>query len=484
LLGIALGLTLSAKHSGVITFGFVATLGTGTLMWKHWAKWPLAALRLVAFVAVLGCAVSILWGMYRFQYYESQSRQEKFNRPLSSKIEDVRSPFWRFALTKLVKYHVFPRPYMWGLADVIRTGMEGRASSTLAFGHVTFMERRPFIFPGYIAVKLPIPLLALSLFGCVMMFRKDESKTDKQTAGVLLALAALLLVILARSNAEWAGVRHAITVCIVMVIMSGFGVRHLLSLRPSWLGITTLVVITAACGQALAGERPWEYHNILGGGTKDAYRYFRNDGVDLGQRDKEIADYCRRKLEPNGEVPWVGYRPFSMKPDLIDYRHVKLSALNDPLHEEIPPATITGTILISGTDTAPAIWYDNKALRQVQPVDRMGTVLVYRGTFYLPNIRAGALFNRATTLFEQRKPDVEKIESLLEEAIALKPDDFSGWMLMGNLHLLRGERDAAVAAFERARDNTPQSPVRILFEEQSRRVAAGSRQLMRDPGIE
>ena len=34
LLAIALGLTLSSKHSGVITFGFVAVVGTAALLWQ------------------------------------------------------------------------------------------------------------------------------------------------------------------------------------------------------------------------------------------------------------------------------------------------------------------------------------------------------------------------------------------------------------------------------------------------------------------
>lgn len=120
-------------------------------------------------------------------------------------------------------------------------------------------------------------------------------------------------------------------------------------------------------------------------------------------------------------------------------------------------------------------------------MDRMGTLLVYRGTYYLPNIRAGAIFSRATTLFEQSKPDLEKIESLLNEGLALKSNDFSAWMMMGNLNLLRGEREKALAAYERARDTTPPGPFRTLFEEQARRVAnepPGTVKPMRDPGIE
>lgn len=126
-------------------------------------------------------------------------------------------------------------------------------------------------------------------------------------------------------------------------------------------------------------------------------------------------------------------------------------------------------------------------MREAQPVDRMGTMLVYRGTYYLPNIRAGALFERARTLFEESKLDQEKIESVLKEGLALRSNDFSGGMMMGNLYLLRGERRKALEAYEKARDSTPPSPFRTLFEEQARKVAtqpAGLVKPMRDPGME
>jgi hypothetical protein len=60
-------------------------------------------------------------------------------------------------------------------------------------------------------------------------------------------------------------------------------------------------------------------------------------------------------------------------------------------------------------------------------------------------------------------------------------------LLTTKLHLLRGEREKALAAYEKARDSTPLSPLRTLFEEQARRVGTqppGSVKPMRDPGIE
>lgn len=484
LLAIALGMSLSAKHSGVITFGFVAALETGVLLWQFRRDRRMMVRRLVAFACVLASAVMILWATYGFHYRESKPGHGEFNRTLEAKIEDVQSAAWRFTLAKLALWHIVPRSYVWGFADIIRTGMEGRGNSTLAFGRLSFMEKRPLIFPGYIAVKLPIALTILSLFGGAIVFSRHSSRNDKQAAWVLLSLTAVLLLILARSSADYAGVRHVMTACLTMAVMAGFGVSFLLVRRKKLPGITVLGALFVACLPALAVQRPWEYHNVLGGGTTDAYRYFRNDGIDLGQRDKEIADYYHRKLEPAGEIPWVAYAGTLAKPDLIHYRKSRLRSLGDADTDEFPPATISGTLLVHGTVTAPMIWSDNEALRKARPVDRFGIVLVYRGTYFLPNMRADALIGRAGVLLEQDKPDFARIESLLREALALRSNDNTAWMMLGNLNLMHGEADKAVVAYRNARDATPPSPLRSQFDDQAQRVAAGSRKLMRDPGME
>ena len=203
LLAVALGLTLSVKHSGLISFGFVTAFGLGALLWQSRRDRRLALRRSVMFLTVLGCAVAILWGTYRFRYSESKTQEEKFNRTLASKIEDVRTPIWRSSLRHLATWRVLPRSYIWGLADIVRTGMEGRAYSTYAFGELTFMKRRPLIFPGYIAVRVPIALTLLSCFGCLLAFRRGTPGMDKIATAVLLALASVWLIVLVEIYRFW-----------------------------------------------------------------------------------------------------------------------------------------------------------------------------------------------------------------------------------------------------------------------------------------
>ena len=73
-------------------------------------------------------------------------------------------------------------------------------------------------------------------------------------------------------------------------------------------GVVAAAVVAAAVS-ALPVMRPWEYFNEVIGGPKNGYLYFSDEGVDLGQRAKELAEYYHRVLEPSGEVPIIFYGP-------------------------------------------------------------------------------------------------------------------------------------------------------------------------------
>ncbi len=58
---------------------------------------------------------------------------ESFNGPLAAKIDDVASPRYHAVLTVMAKTHVAPRSYLWGFADTIRAGLEGRENPQLVW---------------------------------------------------------------------------------------------------------------------------------------------------------------------------------------------------------------------------------------------------------------------------------------------------------------------------------------------------------------
>jgi hypothetical protein len=81
------------------------------------------------------------------------------------------------------------------------------------------------------------------------------------------------------------------------------------ALISSSLSLRALAVVAyvLACASALPALRPWEYFNEFAGGTQNAYKYFDDEGVDLGQRSKELVAYYRQFLKPTGEMAYVIY---------------------------------------------------------------------------------------------------------------------------------------------------------------------------------
>jgi len=487
LLAVSLGFTLSVKHSGIICAGFVFALGLGVLFWQFRSDWRTALKRSATLLLVLLAAGAILWSTYGFRYHETKQSDERFNRPLDQKIADVRSPLWRAGLSAFMRFHALPRSYIWGLADIVRTGMEGRADTTYAFGRLTFMERRPFLFPGYVLVKLPIPLLLIAILGGLLVFAGTEPRLNKLEISALLLFVILLFLILANSAAEYAGVRHAMAVYFVLAVFAGFALRWLVASRSPVLRLLIPVVALIVLFPALSLQRPWEYHNIFVGGTANAHRYFRNEGVELGQRDRDIADYCHRVLEPRGEVPYILFSRSLIDIDLRKYRHLQVKTFGESPNDEFPPATVSGVFLTTSQAIAPAMWSDLKALREAQPVDRIGNLFVFRGTFYLPNARADALFDRAEQLLAKPQPPLPTIEAYLKEGLLLRPSDYTGWLLLGNLYLLRGDRELATAAYKKGLPTVPAGPFRQAFDDQIHLVQTRPLSAvppMRDPGIE
>jgi hypothetical protein len=74
---------------------------------------------------------------------------------------------------------------------------------------------------------------------------------------------------------------------------------------PLLVGVVALYLLAA--GMTLREPRLWEYHNELAGGSANAYRYFGNEGLDLGQRFYEIRAFHDRVIAPSGEPMYNDY---------------------------------------------------------------------------------------------------------------------------------------------------------------------------------
>ncbi len=480
---LVLGLALSAKHSAVITMIAVAVIGiVMAIFLANGAKITVRLRRFGLVAAVLIGAVIVLWSFYLFRFSESPvTFENQFNRSLAEKISDVKSPIYRAGLNAMANGHLFPRAYTWGMADTIRAGVEGRVSSVFLFGKA--YSKAPFYyFPGVIAVKLPLGLLLLTAIGVgFLLMRRIPPEFIAPLIGVFV-LAVLFLIALARGS-TYAGIRHALVVVPPLYLLASLAIYKSVESKSYILRGAVVVALIGALLSAIPVMRPWEYHNETVGGAANGYRYLDDEGVDLGQRTKELIAYYNENLKPNGEIPFVDY--FAAD---VEMRRRGLDWMgNNPERdrEKMDSEVRSGTFILGAT----AI--DDGAFKEAIPIARFGNLFVFRGTFNVnpPKVKARSLYHRAIyRKIYTAEPNIEEAIKLLSESVAIDPTAFLAAMELGNQYLKVGNREEALRAYRIAKENVPPSDdIGELLSRQIKRIETEPLeqiQPLRNPKIE
>ena len=481
-----LGLALAAKHSAPVVLLTIAAIG----MWK--TLWDPArqagdskARRLAKLGAVLGGAMAILWMFYVFHYSESNTGHDVFNRPLADKIADVHSPFYHSVLVGLRVTHIVPRPYLWGFADTVHAGMEGRPYPHLMFGKY-YLGRGPlYFFPAMIALKLPIGLLILTVLGLILFLARKLPPEWNSPASVILAATILFLLVLV-TGSPYAGIRHALPVVVLLSIFAGLFVGHALESSSNVMKGVVVAAYLAACVSAIPVMRPWEYFNEFVGGAKNGPKYFGDEGVDLGQRTKELVAYYRQYLQPKGEIADSLYHNSSDELNAYGMEFLGRDYQRDLPRIREPERS--GTLFTHTLAPIPYPYWDLSALRQATPIARFGNLSVYRGTFHLPGLAAASMYWEGIKKLYADQPDAAEAEKLFQRSVDMDPSAFFVHIELGNLLLKRGEREKASAAYSDALRYAPQSAlVRGPIEEQIARISRqpdGEIPPLRNPSLE
>jgi hypothetical protein len=487
---LAVGLALSAKHSGIITLLAVGLIGFFmAAVFVRNVNSTTRLKRVAAVAAVVLGGMIVLWGFYGFRFHETPgTTEDTFNRPMVEKISDVKSSFYRTGLNVMLTAHLFPRSYIWGLADTIRAGVEGRAIPILAFGKQYYATAPFYFFPGIIAAKVPIGLLILSILGAVLLIAGKLPREYLVPCLIVTVFSAIFLIFLMRGS-SYAGVRHGLPLYPFVALLGAFAIAWLIRSRIIALQIGGALLIVTAIASAVPQMRPWEYFNEIAGGAKNGHLYFNDEGVDLSQRNGEVAEYYHRELEPKGEIPFFIY--FS---DFNDRRVRGLDWVGREPARDAPRfegKTVSGTFIIGANELGPKTFWDvGKPLRGAQPIARFGNIFVFQGTFERPNGGISRmLYNRA--LYQKiyvPEPNVEEGITLLEKSMALDPTGFCSSLELGNQYLKLGKREDALRAYRISHENAPRTDsISDLLAEQIRRVESEPLESvtpLRNPGIE
>lgn len=445
---VSFAMAMGSKHSGPIVAVTLIFVTAAVLVVTR--KEPRFKFALGATVLLFAGAWVLLWAMYGFHFHETNGSADRTNTELALKIHDVQSRTMRACLDLAVQTHVLPRAYIWGLADTVRAGAEGRGIPVAFLGTV-YRNRGPFYqWPVVIFAKLPLGLTLLILLGIVASIRYGVREPWRLPLAGLAVLSAVFLFFLMR-GASYAGIRHALPLLPPLASVAGIGCAEFITRRSRLGMIVAGVAIVAAVVSAVPRIRPWEYYNEAFGGPDGAYRHFSDEGIDVGQRTKDLARYCKEQLEPRGIKPYVLY---AISPQEEKSRGLKIrSNRSDDLDDGNDDPHITGTFLVQ----AKAILRNEgiRALRDTNPSGRIGNLLMYTGTFNLPPLRSEPLRRKADRLLHSDKPD--RAEKYLLRLIKLEPRSTPTYVELGNINLRRRSLPEAIRYYSMA-EGTAQNP--------------------------
>jgi hypothetical protein len=476
--GVALGCTLSIKHSALPGMaGLIVVLVIATLV-RRGAGWRAVAQR-VGKVAMVGLvAWIVVWSQYGFRFHSSPDGIDHFNRPMEEKLAGLSSTTWREAIGLADRWHLLPRAYLWGLADRVRAGVDGRDESYFFVWGVGYEGDRPPLhtWPSVIAGKIPLALLTLVGLAAVLIVRTRLPPGARWTMWAVAGLAGFFLLTLMTSRGTFGGIRHALPVVGALAVLAGAASSWAWERRSRPLLVAVVILYAAAFAMTIGEPRLWEYFNELAGGSEGGFRYFNSESVELGQRFPEIQAYYERVIAPSGLPFYRGYKT-GMVDEQDKAAGVKLEPLVTSMDDTNVEGIHDGYFLNGMRVTVPMPWNDPKdALQGLVLVARFGQSGIWRGRRVSPRARAVAMVDIVEDYLDfEKHPDWALAARRLEEAIRyiVKPTPH---VELGNVYLHLGQREAAVRAYRRPLDGSFEVPkdLRKALEDQIARIEAAT----------
>jgi hypothetical protein len=438
-------------------------------------------------------AVSLLWACYGFRFHADANGGDAFNRALPDKIAEVTTPRLRDALSFADRKQLLPRAYLWGLADTLRTGVDGRNIALHRIWGKLYEGRTPwFTWPAILAAKVPLALSALALLGFVLLWRARLPSTARWMLAVLAAASVCHLAALMVSPAAWGGVRHATPLIVAAAILGGGAVAEAWRRRSRALSAVVAALFVAAFAMTIREPRLWEYHNELAGGSANAWRYFHNEGLDLGQRFAEIRKFHDREIAPSGLPMFSDYWMMETQVRAAGLRYRRLV---ENLQDDNVAGVYDGWFVypdVARTPVPQFDWDPRVVLKDMRMVADLGNVGIWRGRLVRPKARAESMYGKVMDyIYKENCKDWALVAKRLEEVASVSPAMLGAAAELGNAYLRLGDREHAMRAYRRPleQDKMPvDAALAGRFREQIARVEASADPeqvpLLRNPWLE
>ena len=390
--GLATGLALTSKHTGILVFPMLFLLAVYEVLrnagdaGSKAAEQPSTGRKVwqmaMALVGISFIAVAILWASYGFRY-QARAEGRQLNPPLADFLQNLSRPRDVRLLKTVARFHLLPESYIYGLADV-RIMSDFYASFLLGkdYPHGVW-----FYFPVAFLIKSSLPFLILLTLAIGAIIARRLTGTREI---VYLTIPPIFYLIIAMMSGMNIGVRHILPMYIFFSVLIGGGAWKLIERNRRWAYLVAALLIFQIVSTSRAYPAYLAYANELWGGPSQTYRLLSDSNSDWGQQLKDVKRYLDQH---DIKDCWFIY----FAEGVVDAKYYGIPCKPLPTADSLwvdeavnaPPA-VDGTVLVSAGDWsgfefgAGALnpYEQFKYLHPVAVIDY--GVFVYQGHFDIP----------------------------------------------------------------------------------------------------
>jgi hypothetical protein len=375
-LGLAMGLALASKFLALsiplvaLVIILLPLLGSGF-------SWRGLLSRCGGWIASCVVAWAVIWAAYGFRYTalpHATKPSYDFTQIFAS--VGLADSFWPRLSWFLANHRLLPEAYIAGFA----TMKTFEASAAYFFGNV-YPEGVWYYYLVALPIKLTIPVLVLALVAVTSRPLWRAHRLAMPTL-VISAVACLLTVMAGRVNM---GVRHALPMYLVLVLLAAAGCVALLSRSRVVAAIGIALVAFHVLSSLHSAPQQLSYANELAGGPTHLYKYLDDSNLDWGQSDAAIDNYVRSH-PGNCAIAWFGAH--RSNPPCLSLPNLPLDLFGSQGIPSLLPESFSGKIVLQPTAVFWSDAYLEFLRRKPDETFANGSVLVYDGTFDLHRLAA------------------------------------------------------------------------------------------------
>lgn len=441
LCSLSTALAVVTKHSGVLTLAILALLALAELLREQrltgqkrssWSSLrSRGAILAGAFVTIALTSYVLLWVFYGFRY-AARPGALQITPSLSGYAAGLTNSAESAVILFCARHHLFPEAYLYGWVDIL---LIPGSRATFLFGKL-YAQGRWFFFPAMFLLKSTITLLLL------LALAPFAGLWNRSREVVFLAVPAMAFLLLAIASKLNLGVRHILPVYPFFILLAA-AAGWAFARRSRWYALALAALLVFAAGSSFHAFPDYlAYSNEIFGGPSNTYRLVTDSNSDWGQELK----WTKRYLDQNHITDcWLDYFNPSVNPVYYGIPCKPLPSawalIAGPAPTLVPP-TISGTVLLSGSEVEGLMWGPDglnpyEQFKHLHPDAQPGNVMmVYRGTFNVP--LAAAYGDASTALTMMRMGRMPEAVAAARAAATLSPGSAAMQAVLGQALMASG----------------------------------------------